>query len=251
MAFDVVTSPANPFLKDVRKAQETGGLTSQGWLIAEGPHLVEDAIRSGIRIHCAVVSQTAERFPGHADRIIEVPERVFRSISGTRTPQGMLVLVDPPAHTPADLLGSPSLIVILDGIQDPGNAGAIARSAEAFGATGLIFTPGSANPLAPKTLRASAGSLLRIPFVRCIAAEAIPASIPLFAGVPGPAAAPWECDFSRPCALVIGSEGSGVSPDLLGRAQNIHIPTRGVESLNAGVSAGVLLYEAARQRNLK
>lgn len=253
MTLDVVTSPANPLLKEVRRAQETGGLTSHGWMVAEGPHLVEEAIRSGLRIRCAIVANGAAPFRGPADRIVEVPERVFRSISGTETPQGVLVLLDPPAHTAKDLLGSTSLIVILDGIQDPGNAGAIARSAEAFGATGLVFAGASANPLAPKTLRASAGSLFRIPFVRDAVTrsmpQAVPPAIPLFAGIPGPASAPWECDFTRSCAIVIGGEGAGVSRELLGKAKTIHIPTRGVESLNAAVSAGVLLYEAARQRS--
>jgi TrmH family RNA methyltransferase len=249
MALDVVTSPANPLFKEIRKAQEAGGLTSHGWLIAEGPHLVEEAMRSGLHIRRAIVGNGAAPFHGRADRILEVTEKVFRSISGTGTPQGILVLADPPAHTAEDLVRAPAMIVILDGIQDPGNAGAIARSAEAFGATGLVFAGPSANPLSPKTLRASAGSLFRIPFIRGPITEAIPPDIPLFAGIPGPASAPWECDFTQPCAIVIGSEGAGVSSDLLRRARKIHIPTRGVESLNAAVSAGVLLYEASRQRS--
>lgn len=249
MAHDVVTSPANPLLKEIRKAQEAGGVTSRGWLIAEGPHLAAEVLRSGLHIRCAIVSLGAPPFLGPADRTVEVTESVFRSISGTETPQGILLLVDPPIHAPQDLFGSPSLLVILDGVQDPGNAGAIARSAEAFGSTGLLFAGASANPLAPKTLRASAGSLFRIPFIRGPIEPALPPAIALYAGVPGPAPAPWQCDFTQPCAIVVGAEGAGVSPELLRVARKIHIPTRGVESLNAAVSAGILLYEAARQRS--
>lgn len=223
-------------------------MTTRGWLIAEGPHLVEEAARSGLRIMCAIIAAGAELPPHvHAHRTIEVPEQVYRTISGTATPQGMLALAEPPQHAwPPRKAGA--IVIVLDGIQDPGNAGTIARSAEAFGAAGLIFLGHTANPMNPKTLRASAGSLFRIPFVRQ-AGSLDAGSAAVFAGVADPSApAAWDCNLTQACAIAIGNEGSGVSAGVLQRAQPVRIPTSGVESLNAAVAASVLLYEAARQR---
>lgn len=246
MVVDFVSSAANPLLKEVRKAQEQGGVTAQGWLVAEGPRLVEEAIRSGLHIHCAIVREGMDGYTGPADRLVTVPDAVFRSIAATETPQGVLVLAEPPRHERTALFVGTPLIVILDGVQDPGNAGAIARSAEGFGATGIVFGAGSANPLAPKTLRASAGSLFRIPFLRD---PQFDPELPCFAGVGRTAQAVWDCDLRQPCALVVGSEGGGISERFARLAQPVNIPTRGVESLNAAVAASVLLYEASRQRS--
>ena len=245
MVVDFVTSAANPLLKEVRKAQEQGSVTERGWLVAEGPRLVEEAIRSGLHIHCAIVREGMDGYAGPADRLVTVPDSLFRSLAATETPQGVLVLAEPPRHKRAALFTGTPLIVILDGVQDPGNAGAIARSAEAFGATGLVFGAGSVNPLAPKTLRASAGSLFRVPFLRD--AQFDP-ELPCFAGVGRAACAVWDTNLRQGCAVVIGSEGSGLSERFARLAQAVHIPTRGVESLNAAVAASVLLYEASRQR---
>lgn len=182
-------------------------------------------------------------------RLIQVPDRVFRTISGTLSPQGTLALVEPPAPSRTLVLNQRALVVVLDSIQDPGNAGTIARSAEALGASGLVFLNATAHPLSPKTLRASAGSLFRIPFVRSSAESDIPTNFPIFAGVADPnAPAAWDCNLAQSCTIVIGNEGSGVSSSVLRIAQPIRIPTRGVESLNAAVAASLLLYEAARQR---
>ncbi len=252
MTTEHITSPANALLKDVRKAQEKGGVTPEGWLIAEGPHLVDEAVRSGLRIACAIISEGVE-LPGgvRAGRVVQVPERLFRGVSGTESPQGMLVLAEPPAYSREQVCGGAgeALVVVLDAVRDPGNAGAIARSAEAFGATGMVFYGDGANPLHPKAIRASAGSLFRMPFVRVARGAELPAGLKLFAGVGArSAAAVWDCDFRGACAVVIGNEGAGVSAGLLRVSKAMTIPTRGVESLNAAVAAGVVLYEAARQR---
>ncbi len=248
MAANHITSPANPLLKEIRKAQQRGGLTAQGWMIAEGPHLVEEVARSGLIAACVVVTQGLSLPPGlRADRVFEVPARVFQSISGTETPQGMLALLEPPHATLPEILSARALAVVLDGVRDPGNLGAIARSAEAFAATGLVILDGSANPWSPKALRASAGSLLRIPVIRA-PRDTFALPIPLFAGRGDRGDAPWTCDFSGPCAIVVGNEGQGVSDPILRLARPVRIPTRGVESLNAAVAASLLLYEAARQR---
>ena len=153
-----------------------------------------------------------------------------------------------------------ALIVVLDGLQDPGNAGAIVRAAEAFGATGAIFLKGTVSPYNPKTLRASAGSLFRLPMLHGVDAEcALPAlaesGVRLFAALPANrngSTRPLDAvDLTVNCGLIIGNEARGVSPELRSTAQHVSIPTVGVESLNAALAAGILLYEARRQRTLR
>jgi TrmH family RNA methyltransferase len=158
------------------------------------------------------------------------------------------------------LFGGCPLVVVLDGLQDPGNAGAIVRTAEAFGATGVLWMKGTVSPNNSKTLRASAGSLFRVPCIHGVdAAMALAAlqqnRVALYAGVPrqagGLAGALSDIDLTGRCGLIIGNEAHGVSEDLRSAAADIAIPTVGVESLNAAVAAGILLYEARRQRALQ
>jgi TrmH family RNA methyltransferase len=137
---------------------------------------------------------------------------------------------------------------VLDAVQDPGNAGAIVRATEAFGATGVIFLKGSVSPYNPKCLRASAGSIFRLPIVTGLTEQELPA-LPLYATAPRAALPVWQAKLSEACAIVIGGEGGGVRAELTARATAVSIPTVGVESLNAAVAAGIILYEARRQRN--
>jgi TrmH family RNA methyltransferase len=145
----------------------------------------------------------------------------------------------------------------LDGLQDPGNTGAIVRAAEAFGATGAIFLKGTVSPYNPKAVRASAGSLFRLPVLHGMDAECARRALAencvrLFAAVPahpsGSARLIGDADLTSGCALIIGNEARGVSPELRSVAEQVSIPTVGVESLNAAMAAGILLYEARRQR---
>ncbi len=159
----------------------------------------------------------------------------------------------PPEWSLAQTLGARSLVVALDGVQDPGNAGAIVRAAEAFGASGVWFLKGTVNPANPKTLRASAGSLLRLPYVQGLDAAAARATIAetglvLYTAMPKRGTPMSHADLTRPCVIVIGGEGSGVGAVLRNGAAGLSIPTLGVESLNAAVAAGILLCEARRQR---
>jgi RNA methyltransferase, TrmH family len=179
-------------------------------------------------------------------------DAVFRELSTTETSQGVIALVRPPTWTLARTLAGQGLTVALDGIQDPGNAGAIVRAAEAFGATGVVFLKGSVSPFNPKSLRASAGSLFRLPFVHNIEDAAFRAALeqtglPMFAAMPEGSIVLRDADLRRG-AILIGSEGSGVRPELSRGAIEVRIPTHGVESLNAAVATAVILYEAQRQR---
>jgi RNA methyltransferase, TrmH family len=191
-----------------------------------------------------------EQFSNEDLNVALVPEQLFKTIAATETSQGLIALVEPPEWKIDQLFTSASLIVVLDGIQDPGNAGTIVRTAEAFAATGVMFLRGSVSPFNSKTLRASAGSLFRVPFVTAlepaIARAALQQNrVQLYAGMPheGERTRP---KIERPCALVIGNEGRGVSEEFRSLSQAISIPTAGVESLNASIAAAILLYEAYR-----
>jgi TrmH family RNA methyltransferase len=241
-----LTSTQNPVIKEIRRAIAHGGLTRDGFCVTEGPHLLEEAVRSGCEIGLVLSAGGADEIPG--GRVLEVSEALLRSISATETPQGILALVRPPSWTIEQVMAGQSLVIVLDGIQEPGNAGAILRAAEAFSATGAVFLKGSVNPYNPKCVRASAGSIFRLPLVHGVENLDVFSHLALYAASQSGAAALHETDLGSPCAIIIGSEGRGVRTELARRATALRIPTSGVESLNAAVAAGILLYEARRQR---
>ena len=191
---------------------------------------------------------------------------LFRS-AATEAPQGIAALVRPLAATFDDLLRGTPLILLMAGVQDPGNVGALVRTAEALGATGAAACSaggiGTANPFGPKALRASAGAGLRLPILRGVAtpillAQLRVAGVRVYAACPDApdAVAPWEADWCAPVALLVGNEGAGLPPDLVRSADAaVRIPqsasdaAAGMDSLNAAVAGSILLYEAARQRS--
>jgi TrmH family RNA methyltransferase len=255
-----ITSAANPLVKDVRRAIARGGLTAGGLCIAETFHLLEEALRSGCEVRTVLAAESARSeaeacVKGRGIRVAVLMDALFQGLAGTETPQGVIALVKPREWSLEQLFRGSPLVVVLDGVQDPGNAGTIVRAAEAFGATGVLFLKGTVSPYNPKTVRASAGSLFRVPFRNGLDAAAARAALEqhrlvLYAGVPARdrVRSPAEVDFTAPCGLIIGSEGRGVGPELRSAALDTAIPTIGVESLNAAVAAGILLYEARRQR---
>lgn len=244
----------NPLIKQIRRAVSHGTLTEDGWAVAEGPHLLEEARKAGCEIRAVIVSEAAKpdvlsefsRLPA----LRHVTEKMFRTLCSTETPQGVLALVKPTAAELSAMLKKEALIAILDGVQDPGNAGAIVRVAEAFGATGAIFLKGTVDPFHPRALRGSAGSSLRLPILHGIDLEALGA-LRIYAAMPKAAASREvrNADFTGACAIAIGNEGRGIGERLAARAVPVHIPIRKVESLNAAVAAGILFYEARRQRD--
>ena len=247
---ETLISDKNPLLKEVRRLAGGGapgaGSMDARLVLAEGPHLLDEALRSRIEIHAVILAESAEDIPGlGATRVVRVLDSLFNKLASTESPQGVLALVRLPEWKPEDLLGGTPLVVVLDGIQDPGNAGAILRTAEAFGATGAVFLKGTVSPSNPKCLRASAGSAFRLPIV-----TGIPDGLAMYAADPRAKLLAAEAGLAAPCAIVIGAEGSGVRPELAARATGVRIPTVQVESLNAAVAAGILLYEARRQRDL-
>jgi TrmH family RNA methyltransferase len=263
---ETITSAANPLLKDVRRAIARGVLTDQGWCVAETFHLLEEALRSDCDIQAVLAAESAlsavEEHLGRLPRVKTaiLPDGLFQSLSGVETSQGVMALVKPPEWKLEQLFRGCPLLVVLDGLQDPGNAGAIVRTAEAFGATGVLFLKGTASPYNSKTLRASAGSLFRIPYLHGVDGALARAAfhqnhVELYAGLPphsgGPARPLSDIDLTGSCGFIIGNEAHGVGDELRRAAAGISIPTVGVESLNAAIAAGLLLYEARRQRALQ
>ncbi|MBY0376036.1 MAG: RNA methyltransferase [Bryobacteraceae bacterium] len=239
----------HPLLKEIRRAALKGTLTTDGCAIAESFHLLEEAHRAGLAIRAVVATRSAvDRAAAWHDLLSLVPDSVFAGLATTEHSQGVLALVRLPAFSPNDL---GSLNVLLDGVQDPGNAGAIVRAAEAFGASAIAALRGTVSFANPKALRASAGSCFRLPMLAGLTLEELrPRLGTIYAAVAHDGTPIGEIDWTAPCTLAIGSEAHGVSKDLLAVATPVRIPTLAVESLNAAVAAGVILYEARRQRGV-
>ncbi len=281
---DTIISRDNKWLKLFRAALRGTGPRTGEAIGVEGPKFIEDALRSGLEADALLVSESGERraaavlrAAGESEagiarsRVLRTTDKLFESVTGTDAPQGIAALFRQPEWSLEDVLRgagtireSAALVIVLAEVQDPGNVGTALRSAEAFGATGAIATRGTADPWSPKALRASAGSALRLPVIRGMAIPILLAQLRV-AGVkvyaarstpgtadPGGAAGgiSMQADLREPAAIFVGSEGSGVPEQLLHAADAIiSIPTSAaVESLNAGVAASIVLYEAARQR---
>lgn len=264
MPVRIVQSKQNARLKELRRALSAGGRKSAGLVGIEGPNLVEEALRANLRIQCIFAGDGLQswvaRLPLSSEiEVIVVPMGILTSILATETPQPIAALAEPPKWKWSNLFvpgrGASPLLVVLAGLQDPGNLGTILRAAEAFGATGVVSLPGTVNEWNPKSVRASAGSVFRLPtlsvaadecFARLREAGVTVLTTELRDGTPA-----HHVDLTRPTAVLIGNEGNGVPEDLAKQADgSITIPCPGsVESLNAAMAAGILLYEASRQRS--
>lgn len=263
MPVRVVESKDNARLKELRKALAAPIRGRRGLAGIEGPHLLEEALRAGLRVTTIFVAHGAEQILNalpvpQETEILQLPAKLLDSALATETPQPIAALVEPPDWSWPHILDARSkgaeLVVVLAGIQDPGNLGTILRSAEAFGASGVVSLPGTVSAWNAKAVRASAGSVFRVPLLAVSEKECLEklheAGVKILATTVH-AAQPVELvDLAGPVALVIGNEGNGVAGDLAAKADaRITIPCPGaVESLNAAVAASVLLYEAARQR---
>ena len=264
MPVRVVESKQNARLKELRKALSAPGRGAQALVGIEGPNLLEEALRAGLRVKTIFVAQGAEklldqlRVPAEAE-ILRLPRKLLDQALATETPQSIAALVEMPqwtwAHVSTAGRNGAALIVVLAGIQDPGNLGTILRSAEAFGGDGVVSLPGTVTAWNQKALRASAGSVFRMPVIaaseRACWEKLREAGVRILATTVRGAQPADLVDLAEPVALVIGNEGNGVPDDLAAKADaKITIPCPGaVESLNAAVAASVLLYEASRQRS--
>lgn len=268
----IVQSRQNGRVRELRAAFARSGREEPEAIGIEGEHLLGEALRSGLKVRTVFVRHEPERSGEESRRegmlrmldrlnlpattaVVGLTAAVFASAVETESPQGVAALVEPRRFTTADALkGERPLVLVTAGVQDPGNFGTLIRSAEAFGASGVIALPGTVNVWNGKVLRASAGSAFRVPVVYERSGAAFAAlkerKIPVLAAVAGEAVPCPRADLRGAAAILIGNEGSGLSEELLDQAQGrIGVPMPGaVESLNAAVAGSILLYEAARQR---
>jgi TrmH family RNA methyltransferase len=219
-----LTSRHNPLFKRLRDAIREHA----DEIVLEGPKAVADAIANGWR---PIVTIT---------RGATISEELFDALAETKSSQGVLALFERPRATLAALLARRDTIVVaLDGVQDPGNVGTIVRLAAAFDAAGVALLPGCADPFGPKAIRASVGAILSVPIVDVTAADLLASGLPLFAADAGGAHAALP---ARGAILILGSEGRGISEELRTAATPIAIATsQRVESLNVASSAAILL----------
>lgn len=248
-----ITSRQNPLMTRVRKlASSRSFRRKEGEFLCDGLKLLEEALKWHAPLSVVIGSEGVKlpELPAGV-RAAEVPEDVMKSISPMEAPQGALMLCRMPALALPERLEGKRYLV-LDGVQDPGNVGTIWRTADAFGADGLILLRGCADPFNPKTVRAAMGAAFRLPVWEA-EADALferlsTAGIPLYATALREDTAELGKIGLERCAVVIGSEGKGVSEAVLEQcAQTIKIPMEDTcESLNAAMAAGVVLWEMYR-----
>ena len=263
-----ITSLSNPLVGKAVEVRLGRSSSGQHVFLAEGPHLVGMAIASGASISEIFFTgdfmQTEEgaglldkisRTQAHARATIEVTDRILAKISDTESPQGVVAIVSykPVSLSDLQLKGAP-MIAACDGIQDPGNLGAIIRASDAAGADAVVVLPGTCDPYSPKTVRATAGSIFNIPVIMAEHSELIDfvtsKDIKLVVTDIRANRSLYQIDLTRPSAFAFGNEARGVSAILAAKAAaSISIPIRGkAESLNVAAAAAVCLYEAVRQR---
>ena len=253
----------NPLVKELRAAFSRGEPAADGYSAIEGVRVIEEAIRSSLHFRAVFFSpigQTkAERLlpqmGAHVETLV-LPDKLLASAVPTETPQGVAALVRCRAFTLEDVLARSQAgpLLAIAGVQDPGNLGTILRSAEAFGAGGVLLGEGTVSPFNPKVVRASVGSIFRLAIVRVglpgVLAQLRERGLRLLATSSHKGTPLQEAALTGPLAVFIGNEGAGLPRDLLTEMDEVvaisHSPK--VESLNAGVAASIVLYEVARQR---
>ena len=266
----------NPLVKQLRLAFSRAELTESGDCAIEGLRILEEAIRSGLRFSAVFFRESAQ---DRAERLLPqigaqvetllLPDKLFDSLVPSESPQGVAALVRLKEFSLDDVMERERLqvgpIVVLAGLQDPGNLGTILRSSEAFGSAGVILGEGTVSPFNSKVVRASAGSVFRLPIVHGqvrghgksgtlkleeVSDKLRAGGVRLIATSSHKGTPLDQADLKSAAAIFFGNEGTGLPREVLAKMDEvIVIPhTAQVESLNAGVAASIVLYEAARQR---
>ena len=248
-------------VKELRRAFARGELTRDGYCAIEGVRILGEAIRSRLRLRAVFFNEAAaarvQRLLSQLGAQVEIlvlPDKLFASIVPCESPQGVAALARWKEFSLEEVLAKSPPILAVAGVQDPGNLGTILRSAEAFGAGGVVLGEGTVSPFNPKVVRASAGSVFRLPLARAKLSEALDQmkelSLRLVATASHKGTPLDQAKLSVPLAIFVGSEGAGVSRDLMKAMDEVvAIPQASqVDSLNVGVAASIVLYEVARQR---
>lgn len=257
----------NTLVKQVRQAFAHGERTTDGDCAIEGVRIVEEAIRSGLRFRAVFFRESsqnlAERLLPQIGAQVEtllLADKLFDSVVPSETPQGVAALLRFKSFALEEIMERLQVgpVVIVVGLQDPGNLGTILRSAEAFGSAGVVLGEGTVSPFNSKVVRASAGSLFRTPLVvsktaggfEAILAKFRAQNVRTIATSSHKGSALDQAKLTEPVAVLVGSEGSGLPRALIAQVDElVAIPhSAQVESLNAGVAGSIVLYEAARQR---
>lgn len=257
----MIISAHNPRLKLVRAlAGRPKERRESGAFLAEGVRLVEDALTAGWPFQFVLFSaETSRRGRKLVEQLVvagveveEVAPEMMRAVSETETSQGVVAVMKLPVED-CQLPDRLNFVLIPDQIRDPGNLGTLIRSAAAAGAQAVIIPPGTADPFAPKVVRAGMGAHFRIP-ICSLDWEQVSASLTgltvFLAGADGQTSC-WQADFHAPLALIIGGEAEGASEParkLANVVVNIPMPGK-IESLNAGVAGALLMFEVVRQRS--
>jgi TrmH family RNA methyltransferase len=257
----------NALVKELRQAFAHAEPTKSGECAIEGIRIVEEAIRSGLKFRAVFFRESAAnvaekllpQIGSHVETLV-VPDSIFDGAVPSESPQGIAALVRLREFSLSDTLErlqvGPVMVVV--GLQDPGNLGTILRSAEAFGCAGVVLGEGTVSPFNSKVIRASAGSIFRLPVVwskadggvESLIAKLRSQSVRLIATSSHKGTPLDQALLTDPSAIFVGSEGSGLPRNLMAQVDELvaipHAPQ--VESLNAGVAGSIVLYEAARQR---
>ena len=264
MRYREIISASNSAIKEALKIKEREAGSRSDFLV-EGLHLLEMAFASGAGIKRVFVTHSfrsknealLRQISGKGSELIETTEHILSKLSDTETPQGVTAVVSYKGYDLADIsLRDNPLIVVCDGIRDPGNLGTIIRTSDAAGADAVILLPGTCDFLASKVVRASAGSIFSIPVLPAGPDAMIQwlreKSIKLVIADARASETVYEADLRKRLAFVLGNEARGVSEVVRAKGDLLlRIPIMGsAESLNVGVSAAVFLYETVRQRTM-
>lgn len=256
---EVIRSRSNPLYKRLAALKQRA---DQELCLIEGPKLVEEALDAGVTIREAIAGPKAEARRGALLALLRsngVPVRLLdealvASLSDAETSQGLVAIAERPQADEARLYAGTALILVAVTIQNPGNLGALLRTAEAAGATGAYLTSGCADPYSWKALRGSMGSAFRLPVVGGLSLDEALArlqarQVPAIAATADAPESYDAFDWRGSVALLLGNESAGLPPEVARAAARVRIPMiRTVESLNVSAAAAVLLFEAARQR---
>jgi len=262
----MITSKSNSKIKEIRLLKQAKHRESQGAYFIEGVRLVEEALKENENIRLLAYSPRLEETARGENLLslarkkveaewIAVSDEVMASLSDTQNHQGILAVLPKRERALQGIGRKEGLILCFHNLQDPGNLGAVFRAADAGGGAGIILTQGSVDPYSPKVIRASMGSFFRVPFLSgrkiddCF--EDLKArGFKILATAPHGPSSFWEADLTSPTAILFGQEGGGLPEEILARSDGLlTIPMNApVESLNVATAAGLIVYEAFRQK---